>query len=305
MRRPRRCATRLAARVRSVRYHASRSPGEDSIHADVLSSPLVALCSRREPRCFAQAPRRRPPDPFVGNVSLGYLATNGNTESKNANASMEATWDLDGPWKHDWTARVINARTDGITTAESYTAAYKAQRAFSETSYLFFSGDWRRDQFSGYDNQLSEAIGYGRRVIDTDGRCSRSKPARAPSSPELDDRRGARRSDRPRRARLRAAHRRDLGVHPEAPARARRRQPLYGIDVGVEGGNRRQHCARVLDRHQEQLRRARRHREHGSVHVDLARIRVLNPTQSKVFLRGPFGMGWAHGASGLCEDRVL
>jgi putative salt-induced outer membrane protein len=114
---------------------------------------------------LAQAP---PADPFVGDVALGYLATSGNTESKNANAAMEVTWDLDGPWKHDWTARAINARTDGITTAESYTAGYKAQRAFSETSYLFFSGDWRQDVFSGYDNQLSEAIGYGRRVIDTE-----------------------------------------------------------------------------------------------------------------------------------------
>jgi putative salt-induced outer membrane protein len=114
---------------------------------------------------LAQAPAA---DPFVGNVSLGYLATNGNTESKNANASMEATWDLDGPWKHDWTALAINARTNDITTAESYTAGYKAQRAFSETSYLFFSGDWRQDEFSGYDNQVSEAIGYGRRLIDTE-----------------------------------------------------------------------------------------------------------------------------------------
>src|SRR5687768_8392405 len=120
--------------------------------------------------CFVSgaALAQAPPDPFVGNLSLGYLATNGNTESKNANASMEATWDLDGPWKHDWTALAINARTNDITTAESYTAGYKAQRAFSETSYLFFSGDWRQDEFSGYDNQVSEAIGYGRRLIDTE-----------------------------------------------------------------------------------------------------------------------------------------
>jgi putative salt-induced outer membrane protein len=117
---------------------------------------------------LAQAPAAAPPDPLIGSVSLGYLATTGNTDSKNANASMKATWDLDGPWKHDWTALAINARTDGVTTAESYSAGYKAQRAFSETSYLFFTGDWRQDRFSGYDRQVSEAVGYGRRVIDTD-----------------------------------------------------------------------------------------------------------------------------------------
>jgi putative salt-induced outer membrane protein len=116
---------------------------------------------------LAQAPAA-PTDPFVGSVSLGYLATTGNTDSTNGNFSLEVTWDLDGPWKHDWTALAINARTDGVTTAESYSAGYKAMRDFSETSYLFFSTDWRQDVFSGYERQVSQAIGYGRRLIDTD-----------------------------------------------------------------------------------------------------------------------------------------
>ena len=128
----------------------------------VLYSAVLCFASGA---ALAQAP---PPDPFIGSVSLGYLATSGNTDSKNANASMEATWDLDGPWKHDWTALAINARTNGVTTAESYSAGYKAQRAFSETSYLFFTGDWRQDAFAGYDRQVSEAVGYGRRLIDTE-----------------------------------------------------------------------------------------------------------------------------------------
>jgi putative salt-induced outer membrane protein len=117
---------------------------------------------------LAQAPATAPPDPFVGNVSLGYLATAGNTDSNNGNFSFEVTWDLDGPWKHDWNALAISARTNGVTTAESYSAGYKAMRDFSETSYLFFSADWRQDLFSGYDRQASQAIGYGRRRIDND-----------------------------------------------------------------------------------------------------------------------------------------
>jgi putative salt-induced outer membrane protein len=117
-------------------------------------------------RALAQAPAT--PDPFIGSASLGYLSTSGNTESTNGNGSFKATWDLDGPWKHDWTALAINARTNDITTAESYTAGYKAQRDFSATSYLFFSGDWRQDEFAGYEQQVSEAIGYGRRILDSE-----------------------------------------------------------------------------------------------------------------------------------------
>lgn len=127
---------------------------------------FLALAALRP--ALAQAPAAPPPDPFVGNIALGYLATSGNTDSTNANANFEVTWDLAGPWKHDWTALAINARTNDVTTAESYSAGYKAQRDFSATSYLFFSGDWRQDEFSGYDTQVSEAVGYGRRLVDTE-----------------------------------------------------------------------------------------------------------------------------------------
>jgi putative salt-induced outer membrane protein len=131
----------------------------------IMYAAMLCMVTRA---ALAQAPAAPLGDPLIGNVSLGYLGTNGNTESKNANASMKATWDLDGPWQHDWTALAINARTDGLTTAESYSAGYKAQRDFSETSYLFFSTDWRQDRFSGYDRQVSQAVGYGRRLLDTE-----------------------------------------------------------------------------------------------------------------------------------------
>ena len=60
---------------------------------------------------LAQAPAPAPADPFIGAASLGYLSTSGNTESTNANGSFKVTWDLDGPWKHDWTALAISAPT--------------------------------------------------------------------------------------------------------------------------------------------------------------------------------------------------
>jgi putative salt-induced outer membrane protein len=109
-----------------------------------------------------------PGDPIVGAAALGYLATSGNTDSTNANASFKLDWDRGGPWLHGWTALAVNASTDGATTAEAYAAGYKGRRDFSETSYLFTTGDWRQDRFSGYDKQLTEAVGYGRRILDND-----------------------------------------------------------------------------------------------------------------------------------------
>jgi putative salt-induced outer membrane protein len=125
------------------------------------------LISTLSGAALAQAPAGAPPDPFVGAAALGYLSTSGNTEASSLNSSLKIAWDLDGPWAHNWTALAIKASQDDVTTAEAYAAGYKATRDFSPTSYLFFSGDWREDRFSGYDRQVTEAVGYGRRLIDT------------------------------------------------------------------------------------------------------------------------------------------
>lgn len=126
----------------------------------------LVLCSLSG-AALAQAPAAAPPDPFTGSAALGYLSTSGNTEASSLNSSLKISWDIDGPWKHDFTALAIRASTDDVTTAEAYAAGYKGQRDFSATSYIFFTGDWRQDEFSGYDRQVSETVGYGRRLLDT------------------------------------------------------------------------------------------------------------------------------------------
>jgi putative salt-induced outer membrane protein len=149
--------------LRRFSYHAAAELHIE--RSSMRTLPIVGFFAMSG-TAFAQAPAPAPVDPFIANVALGYLSTSGNTESTNANGSFESTWDLDGPWKHDWKALAISARTDDVRTTESYSAAYKAQRDFSATGYLFFSGDWRQDPFAGYDRQISEAVGYGRRLID-------------------------------------------------------------------------------------------------------------------------------------------
>jgi len=128
---------------------------------------LVIALTLASASALAQNPSP-PKDPLVGTVALGYLSTSGNTDSTNANASFKATWDRGRDWVHNWSALAISARTNGVTTAEAYAAGYKAQRAFGMKAYLFGSGDWRQDQFSGYSRQSTEAVGYGRKLVTTD-----------------------------------------------------------------------------------------------------------------------------------------
>lgn len=109
-----------------------------------------------------------PMDPLVGTVALGYLSTSGNTDSTNSNASFKAVWDRGRNWVHNWNALAISARTNGVKTASAEAAGYKAQRGIGKNAYLFASGDWRQDEFSGYDRQSTEAVGYGRKLVNND-----------------------------------------------------------------------------------------------------------------------------------------
>jgi putative salt-induced outer membrane protein len=112
-------------------------------------------------------PAQQQEDPISGKAALGYLATSGNTESTSANASFELLLE-GGPWSHEFGLTGISATSGGDTTAEAYTFTYEANRELGERGYLFTALDWERDEFSAFDNQLSETVGYGRRLINTE-----------------------------------------------------------------------------------------------------------------------------------------
>ncbi|MEE8306594.1 MAG: DUF481 domain-containing protein [Gammaproteobacteria bacterium] len=105
--------------------------------------------------------------PWSGKAALGYLATSGNSDNANLNAAFSLGYDRD-QWHHSLDTTAIGATTANQTTAEAYSLGYKAQYDFSEFNYVFGLVDWNKDKFSGYDQQVSEAVGYGRRVINNE-----------------------------------------------------------------------------------------------------------------------------------------
>ncbi|MEM7502003.1 MAG: DUF481 domain-containing protein [Pseudomonadota bacterium] len=104
--------------------------------------------------------------PWSGKVVFGFLATDGNTENTSLNSGFEVGY-ATGKWAHLLDGLAINSTQDGDTTAEAYQLGWKTEYNFNETNYLFGRVNWRKDRFSGYETQLSETIGYGRRLIDT------------------------------------------------------------------------------------------------------------------------------------------
>lgn len=105
--------------------------------------------------------------PWSGKAALGYLATSGNTDSSSLNSQFEVGYEHD-KWQHILDATAIKADENDQSTAEAYKIGWKSEYSFSEADFLFGRVTWRKDLFSGYDQQLSQTVGYGRRLIETD-----------------------------------------------------------------------------------------------------------------------------------------
>ena len=133
----------------------------------VRALPAAVACILVAHPSYAQQPAAAPePDPWLVKATLGYLATSGNTESSSLNTGFAVEY-ADGRWQHALAGSAIRSTEDEQTTAEAYALGWKSEYNWTDTDYLFGRVDWRRDRFSGYDRQVSETIGYGRRLIDT------------------------------------------------------------------------------------------------------------------------------------------
>jgi putative salt-induced outer membrane protein len=108
-----------------------------------------------------------PEGPWSGKVSLGYLGTSGNTDTTNMSGAFDVEYALE-KWIHQFKATAIKASESNATTAEAYAAGWKSELLLSEANFLYGRLDWRKDRFSGYDEQFSQTVGYGRRLIDND-----------------------------------------------------------------------------------------------------------------------------------------
>ena len=102
--------------------------------------------------------------PWSGKISLGYLATSGNTENSSLNSAFEVGYTT-GKWAHRLQLQAINSSESDSTTAESYEAGWKTEYDVSAHNFMFGRANWRKDRFSAYNTQMSQTAGYGRRLI--------------------------------------------------------------------------------------------------------------------------------------------
>ena len=102
--------------------------------------------------------------PWQGEAELGAVVTSGNTKTQTINAKGKVVNNRES-WKHTLTLEALNNASDEETTAERYLAAFQSDYKMSDLDYLFVLINYEDDRFSGFDYQVSEALGYGRKII--------------------------------------------------------------------------------------------------------------------------------------------
>ena len=103
---------------------------------------------------------------WKASAELGFLSTSGTTETETLNAKAAASTDRD-KWNHKIDLTVLNSSDKNVATAEKYILTGQSNYKLNKPNFLFAAITYEDDKFNAaFDTQVTEAVGYGRRVIE-------------------------------------------------------------------------------------------------------------------------------------------
>ena len=104
---------------------------------------------------------------WKASAELGYVSTSGNTSTETLNTKAAISTDREN-WKHKAELTALKSSDSVTTTAEKYTFFAQSDYKLSKPNFLFGNVNYENDKFSGFEYQVTETIGYGRRVVDNE-----------------------------------------------------------------------------------------------------------------------------------------
>ena len=129
----------------------------------VASMPCAAFA---ENIVGSQSPITGPANPWKINLSGGYVATTGNTSTSTLNFKGGVDWRVD-PWANSLNGLATSSVSGGSTTAETYQLSDQLTYDVTRLDYTFASANYLSDRFAGVVERYSQALGYGRHVLNT------------------------------------------------------------------------------------------------------------------------------------------
>lgn len=104
---------------------------------------------------------------WTGQGEAGLIKASGNTESENFNVGLN--FKNEGEFlSHELNFGLYQASADDVDSAESVAASYTLKYNLTDRSYLFGALSYLDDEFDGFTEQSSAAVGYGYKVIDSE-----------------------------------------------------------------------------------------------------------------------------------------
>lgn len=103
---------------------------------------------------------------WTGKAELGVLLTDGNSESKSANAKLDLTHE-GAKWRQNVAAAALYGENAEFATAERYEARYQADLKLTDRLSWFLGIRGEEDRFSGFAYQATASTGVTYQFIDS------------------------------------------------------------------------------------------------------------------------------------------
>lgn len=104
---------------------------------------------------------------YDASVSLGYVATTGNTDTTTFNTELLLKY-VQERWTHNAKFQGLGSQENDVTRAERYYLENKSDFSLGADQYVYGKGSYQDDRFSGFDYQAALTAGYGRWLIRND-----------------------------------------------------------------------------------------------------------------------------------------
>lgn len=102
--------------------------------------------------------------PFDGNISAGYLAQSGNSDSSSLTADTAMTW-YQNEMAYSLFGNAANTSSNNERSSETYSLGGRSRYNLTSEDYLFGQVSWLSDRFNGYDSRDTLTAGYGRQIL--------------------------------------------------------------------------------------------------------------------------------------------
>lgn len=137
----------------------------------VILPGQVNITQRQQQIAAAKAAEPKPgffdTSSWSGEATIGGSVISGNTEEQAINAGLSLDRKV-GKWEHGFVLLADYSRNNGETTKQRLAANYGTKWFAWERGYVFGLIDFEYDDFLQFDYRLSEAIGLGYRVLQTE-----------------------------------------------------------------------------------------------------------------------------------------